>query len=382
MGSSGLEHSGTSSEYAIAIQKDPELKNFDRTRPYNELLLLPPPGDLETRPVLKKVILATRALAELKGVADLIPDQGILINGIILQEARLSSEIENIVTTSDDLYRAASDKLFQGEPATKEVLRYREALWYGFDALKSRPLSTNLFIEIVKIIRQTDTGIRRVPGTVIANPAGEIIYTPPEGESIIREKLANLEGFIHSENGLDPLVKLALIHYQFEAIHPFSDGNGRTGRILNILYLVEKKLLDLPILYLSHYIIQKKSDYYRGLRLVTEEQKWEPWILYILDAVETTSYQTIERISRIRTLMHQFQESLQERAPRIYSKELIELVFQHPYCKIQFLIDAKIAQRQTASQYLKTLASLKLLNPVKRGREIYYVNEALIKALS
>ena len=235
---------------------------FDRIRPFNDLPLLPPPVELETRPVLKKVISATRALAELKGVANLIPDQAILINGIILQEARLSSEIENIVTTSDDLYRAASDKLFQGEPATKEVLRYREALWHGFDSLKSRPLSTNLFVEIVKIIRQVDSGIRRAPGTVIANPAGEVIYTPPEGESVIREKLANLESFMHSENGLDPLVKLAAIHYQFEAIHPFPDGNGRTGRIINILFLVENGLLDLPILYLSHYIIQKKSEYF------------------------------------------------------------------------------------------------------------------------
>ena len=206
------------------------------------------------------------------------------------------------MTTSDDLYRAASDKLFQGEPATKEVLRYREALWHGFDSLKNRPLSTNLFVEIVKIIRQVDSGFRRAPGTVIANPAGEVIYTPPEGESVIREKLANLESFMHSENGLDPLVKLAAIHYQFEAIHPFPDGNGRTRRIINILFLVEKGLLDLPILYLSHYIIQKKSEYYRGLRAVTEEQKWEQWVLYVLDAIETTAYQTIERISQIRAL--------------------------------------------------------------------------------
>ena len=355
---------------------------FDRTHPFNDLPLLPPDAELETWMVLKKVISATRALAELKGVADLIPDQRILVNSIILQEARLSSEIENIVTTSDDLYRAASDNLFQGDPATKEVLRYREALWHGFDALKSRPLSTNLFIELVKIIRQTDSGIRRVPGTVIANSAGEVIYTPPEGESVIRDKLANLESFIHSENGLDPLVKLAVLHYQFEAIHPFTDGNGRTGRIINILYLVEKTLLDLPILYLSDYIIQKKSDYYRGLRFITEDQKWEQWILYILDAIETTSYQSIDRILKIRALMNEFQDSIQKQAPKIYSKDLIELVFQHPYCKIQFLIDAKIAQRQTASQYLQTFASLKLLRPLRKGRDMYYVNDALIKILS
>jgi len=355
---------------------------FNRTHPFNDLPLLPPDTELETQPVLKKVISAARALAELKGVADLIPDQRILINSIILQEARLSSEIENIVTTSDDLYRAASDKLFQGDPATKEVLRYREALWYGFDALKSRPLSTNIFIELVKIIRQSDSGIRRGPGTVIANSAGEVIYSPPEGESIIRDKLANLEAFIHAENGLDPLVKLAVVHYQFEAIHPFTDGNGRTGRIINILYLVEKKLLDLPILYLSNYIIQKKSGYYLGLRCITEEQRWEQWILYVLDAIETTSYQTIERISTIRALMNEFQDSIQKQVPKIYSKDLIELVFQHPYCKIQFLIDAKIAQRQTASQYLQTLASLKLLRPLRKGRDMYYVNDDLIKILS
>jgi Fic family protein len=358
------------------------VSTFDRNRPYNDLPLLPPGLELETPAILKKAISANRVLAELKGLAKLIPNQGILINGIVLQEARLSSEIENILTTNDELYKAAADERLSTDAHTKEVLRYREALWHGYQALKQRPLTTNLFIEIAGIIKQLDMDIRRVPGTKIANNRGEVIYTPPEGEAVIRDKLSNLERFVHAEDTLDPLIKLAVLHYQFEAIHPFSDGNGRTGRILNILFLVEQGLLEIPVLYLSHYIIHHKSAYYEGLRRVTENQDWINWVAYMLDAVETTARQTQERVLRILGLMQDAQELVSKQAPKIYSKDLIETVFMHPYCKIRFLEERGIAKRQTASNYLQTLENLGLLRSRKMGRELYYINDQLFQVLT
>lgn len=237
---------------------------FSPDKPFNDLPLLPPKAEIETKETLKKTISAGRALAELKGLGETIPNQAILVNSIILQEAKASSEIENIVTTHDALFRAFSANTTQIDSATKEVLRYREALWQGFSSLKSRTLlTTNFFIRIVQAIRANKAGIRNTPGTKVVNAAtGEVVFTPPEGEEIIRNKLKNLEDYIHAEDTIDPLIKLALIHYQFEAIHPFSDGNGRTGRILNILYMTSQHLLDLPVLFLSKYIIEKKSDYY------------------------------------------------------------------------------------------------------------------------
>ncbi|MCH8874965.1 Fic family protein, partial [candidate division KSB1 bacterium] len=234
---------------------------FDPAKPYNALPLLPPKADLETKAVLKKAIAANKALAELKGLGQTIPNQTMLVNTITLQEAQASSEIENIITTADALFRAFSAKTGQIDPATKEVLRYREAIWDGYRALKSKStLTTNLFIQIVQTIKKNQAGIRNTLGTKIASDrTGEVIYTPPEGEEVIREKLKNLEEYIHSVNKIDPLIKLAVIHYQFEAIHPFSDGNGRTGRILCILYLIQQNLLELPVLYLSQYIINRKS---------------------------------------------------------------------------------------------------------------------------
>ncbi|WP_337957950.1 Fic family protein [Simplicispira suum] len=246
---------------------------FDRSQPYNDLPLLPPTVELESKAVLKQAIAANRALANLRGLAAQIPNQGVLINSIVLQEARLSSEIENIVTTNDELYRADADADADGktDPHTKEVLRYRQALNFGFGQLKQRPLATNLFIDIVRTIKQVDFGVRKVPGVALRNAAKEVVYTPPVGEAVIREKLANLEQFIHAQDDLDPLVKMAVLHYQFEAIHPFEDGNGRTGRIVNLLYLVEQGLLDIPVLFLSRYILAHKSGYYQGLRGVTEQ---------------------------------------------------------------------------------------------------------------
>lgn len=250
---------------------------FNPREPYNDLPLLPPNADVETKAVLRKAISAGRALAELKGMGETIPNQALLIDSLILQEAKASSEIENIVTTSDALFRAFAAKTGKIDPATKEVLSYREALWEGFNLLKnSELLTTTLFVKIVQTIKKNSAGIRKTPGTKVANATtGETIYTPPEREAIIRDKLKNLEDYIHDAHHIDPLIKLALIHYQFEAIHPFSDGNGRTGRIINILYLVFKGLLDLPVLYLSKYIIDHRADYYRLLRGVTYSGEWE-----------------------------------------------------------------------------------------------------------
>lgn len=354
---------------------------FDRARPYNDLPLLPPAAELETKAVLKQAISANRVLANLRGLAAQIPNQSMLISSIVLQEARLSSEIENIVTTNDELYRADADPDGKADPHTKEVLRYREALYHGFNALPERPLATNLFIEIVRRIKQIDLDIRAVPGTALKNDLGEVVYTPPVGEVVIRDKLTNLEQFIHAEDGVDPLIKMAVMHYQFEAIHPFPDGNGRTGRILNLLYLVDKGLLDIPVLFLSRYIIANRTDYYNGLRGVTEHQDWEAWILYILRAVESTAQQTFDQVSRIRALMEDVRARVQAEVPSIYSKDLIEVIFKHPYTKIQFLVDANIAKRQTASAYLQALAGMGVLRESKQGREKYYINDALFAEL-
>lgn len=358
---------------------------FDWQKPFNDLPHLPPKADVETRPVLKKAITAGRALAELKGLGATIPNQALLVNSLILQEAKASSEIENIVTTNDALFKAYTAKTSQVDPATKEVLRYREALWEGYNTLKQRPvLSTNLFVNIVRTIRENQSGIRHIPGTTIANAVtGEILYTPPEGEAIIRDKLKNLEAFIHAVDEMDPLIKLALVHYQFEAIHPFSDGNGRTGRILNILFLILHGLLDLPVLYLSKFIIERKNDYYRLLRQVTEQGLWEPWILFMLKAVEETAVFTRERILAIRALMIETMERARKELPvRVYSKELIELLFRQPYTKGQFLVEAGIAKRQTAAEYLRELERIGVLKAHKIGKETLYLNVKLYGLLS
>jgi len=355
---------------------------FDSNIPYNDLPLLPPSGvELETKAVLKQAIAANKMLAELKGAGDAIPNQAVLISGVVLQEAKDSSEIENIVTTNDELYQAAGDGLLaEASPHAKEVLYYREALWEGFKALSKRPLTVNTCIDIFRVIKQTNASVRNMPGTKISN--GEtVIYTPPEGEQVIRDKLSNLVAFIHAEDDLDALVKMAVVHYQFEAIHPFSDGNGRTGRILNILYLVEKQLLDIPVLYLSRYIIQHKADYYAGLRRVTEKGDWENWILYMLKAIEETAAQTKEKVFAIRSLMDEAQELAREKAGKAYSKDMVELIFEYPYCKIKFVEDRGIAKRQTASEYLKTFEAIGLLSSVKVGRELYYINKKLMDVL-
>jgi len=358
---------------------------FDPQQPYNDLPLLPPKVEVETRSVLKKAIDASRSLAELKGLGQIIPTQALLVDSLILQEAKASSEIENIITTNDALYKAFTASTSRIDPATKEVLRYREALWEGYRQLKKSPvMSTNLFIKIVQIIRQNRAGIRNTPGTAVVNDTtGQVVYTPPEGENIIREKLKNLEEIIHAKDDMVPLVKMAVIHYQFEAIHPFSDGNGRTGRIINILYLTFTGLLDLPVLYLSKAIIERKSEYYRLLREVTEKQKWEPWILFMLEAVEETAEFTRKRILAVRDLMEETTQKAKRELPRrVYSKELMEILFRQPYCKIAFLVEAGIAERKTAAEYLKALEEIGILRSQKVGKENLYLNWRLYELLA
>jgi len=357
---------------------------IDKSKPFNQLPPLPPEKEIESKIILKKAASSHRYLAELKGIANTIPNQTILINSLILQEARSSSEIENVVTTNDKLFEAFSSSARSIDPQTKEVLRYRQALWTGYKRLiKRQVFSTNLFVDIFRIIKQTDEKIRTNPGTRITDGRGTIVYTPPEGERVIKDKLGKLEKFIHNKRDkIDPLVKLSLIHYQFEAIHPFTDGNGRTGRIMNVLYLVYKKLLDLPILYLSQYIIRHKAEYYRLLRDVTFKEEWEPWIIYFLEAIEKTSINTKEKIAQIRNQFNKTLEDARKRLPsNVYSKELIELLFEQPYCKIQFVVDKGIAKRETAAEYLKELEKIGILKKKKVGKENLFLNKKLYEIL-
>jgi Fic family protein len=353
-------------------------------QPYNILPLLPPKTDLESPAILKAAIAANRSLAELKGKAESLPNPAVLINNIVAQEAKASSEIENIVTTNDKLFMALSANDTNVDPQTKEVLRYRQALWQGVSGLAQEDFGPDLFIKLMQTIKESDAGIRSDSGTVIANPqTRKIIYWPPEGRELIRALLENLSEYVQTDDETDPLIKMAVIHYQFEAIHPFEDGNGRTGRILNILYLIRQKLLQQPVLYLSNYIIANKADYYRLLRNVTEKQTWEPWILFMMEAVRVTSEQAMARIGAIQQLMEETVAEAKTVLPdRVYSKELIELLFEQPYCKVKFLVERGLAKRQTAADYLKELESAGFLKSKQAGREVLYLNIRLYDMLS
>jgi len=351
-------------------------------RPWNELPKLSPAVDLETRAVLKQCVAARAALAELKQAAALIPNPAILINTLPLLEARASSEIENIVTTADKLFRYLQADA-GADPATREALRYRRALLEGAKALKARPLATRTAEIVCTQIKGIEMTVRRVPGTALAKGGGdEVVYTPPEGESLLRELLANWERFLHEERDLDPLIRMAAAHYQFEAIHPFTDGNGRTGRVLNSLFLVEEGLLPLPILYLSRYIIARKADYYRLLLAVTREDAWEPWLLYMLRGVEQTAAWTTGRIGAVRKLAAETAGQVRARLPKIYTRELVDAVFEQPYCRIANLVDGGIAGRQAASRYLKALVGLGVLREQVFGREKLFVNAKLMNLLT
>jgi len=351
--------------------------------PYNELPALPPTVEIETKAVLKQCITARAALAELKQAAELIPNQGMLINTLPLLEAQASSEIENIVTTTDRLfqYRQANEQA--ADPATKEALRYSHALLEGFRELVKHPLNTRTAECVCSEIKGMDMTVRRVPGTALANDrTGEVIYTPPEGEDRLRDMLANWEKFLHEATELDPLVRMAVAHYQFEAIHPFTDGNGRTGRVLNSLFLIQENLLTLPILYLSRYIIAHKADYYRLLREVTSAEAWADWIVFILRGVEETAQWTTGKITAIRALEEHTAAYVKEAAARSSNRDLIELIFERPYCRIQNLIDANIAARQTASVYLKELVAIGVLQEHAIGREKLFIHPKLMQLLT
>jgi Fic family protein len=359
---------------------------FDKDSPFNELPNLPPKINLDTVVILKATINANKLLAELKGYCQTLPNPKLLLNTVLLQESRESNEIENIVTTQDELYKATLiENSIDNSPA-KEVLQYREAMYWGLEQMqKTELITTNLIVGIMQRIRNTNENIRKNSGTKLANPTnGAVVYTPPEGEELLRNKLAKLEEFINdsSISDLDPLVKMALIHYQFEAIHPFNDGNGRTGRILNVLFLIQQKLLGLPVLYLSHYIIQNKPDYYRLLKEITEKGNWEEWVLFVVNGVAETSSNTLEKINRILLLKSEAEREIKIHFKSSFSKELVELIFSYPYIKISVLEKYNIAKRQTASEYLKKIESLGWLKSFKMSRDVYYVNYKLIDILS
>lgn len=358
------------------------MKGFNKSQPYNDLPLLPPKADLETKEILTKTIRASRALAQLNGAIRNLPNPSLFLDTLHLQEAKASSEIENIITTNDDLYKAVvADKKFDN-PATKEVISYKEAIWLGFSRLEKQPfITTNLCVELVQCIKQNTAGIRTTPGTTLSNAQGEVIYTPPSGEQVIREKMANLEAFINEYDSIDPLIKMAISHYQFEAIHPFSDGNGRTGRILLLLQLKLEQLLDVPALFLSEYIIEQKDKYYEGLRSVTENNDWSKFILYMLDMVETTAIKGLERLESIIQLMETTGQEIKEKLPKVYSKDLVEVIFKLPYTKRQNLIDIGLGTPKTVGNYLIALEEKSFLRSVRVGKEKLYLNPSLMNIL-
>lgn len=358
------------------------MNSFDKLKPYNQLPLLPPKADLETKEVLTKTIKASRALAQLNGAIRNLPNPSLFLDTLHLQEAKASSEIENIITTNDDLYQAlVADKKFNNS-ATKEVISYKKALWLGFKRHEQKPfITTNLCVELVQCIKQNTAGIRKNLGTTLSNTKGEVIYTPPSGEDIIREKMANLETFINTYESIDPLIKMAISHYQFEAIHPFSDGNGRTGRILLLLQLKQEQLLDIPALFLSEYIIEHKSEYYKGLRAVTEKNDWSKFILYMLDMVEKTAVKGLDRLETVIQVMETTGLDIKEKLPKVYSKDLIEVIFKLPYTKRQNLIDIGLGTSKTVGNYLIALEEKGFLKSVKVGKEKLYLNKRLMKIL-
>jgi Fic family protein len=356
---------------------------FDPAKPFNDLPLLPPSADLESSAVLRQAARTHGILGKLNGYCGMLPNAGMLIDSLIVQEARSSSAIENIITTQDAVYRAMATGGL-ADPAAKEVMEYREALWKGHRLLKAQgSIGVKAILTVQETIVHNDAGVRALPGTVLKSEStGKVVYTPPVGRERIMLLLGNLEEYIGHDDGVDPLVKMAVIHYQFESIHPFYDGNGRTGRIVNILYLVQRGLLDLPVLYLSREIIERKTDYYRLLQEVRTRDSWEEWILFVLGAVERSSDHTLRLISSIKELLEKTIETCRSRLPRTtYSKELIERLFVQPYVKTEHLVKAGIAERRTASKYLRQLEEIGVLSSFKAWRETIFVNTGLVKAL-
>lgn len=337
----------------------------------------------DTPAILKRLTSSSRKLAELKGVAASIPNQGILINALGLQEAKDSSEIENIVTTHDDVFKDDVLPEAFANPAAKEVQRYRQALQLGFDLVSATGLiTTNHIVDIQAELERNNAGFRKLPGTALKNGSGAVVYTPPQDPAEIVKLMRDLERFINDPDrfACDPLIKMALIHHQFESIHPFYDGNGRTGRILNVLYLVREGLLDLPVLYLSSHIVRTKTDYYRLLQTVREEDNWEEWVLYLLTAVEQTAGQTIDTIHAIKTALFDYKHRIRA-GFKFYSQDLINTLFMHPYTKAEFVQRDLKVSRLTAIKYLDALVEAGFVEKQKLGRSNYYVNLALSQTL-
>jgi len=353
-------------------------------QPFNNLPFLPPDKEsTETKNILRQVVKSSLALAELKGLVHTLPNPDILLNAVILKEASASSEIENVITTQDKLYQALSAKGTQVDTATKEVLRYREAILSGFEQIKKKGfINTNIIIQIQKVLENNNAGIRKLPGTALKNAVtGKVIYTPPDNYQTIISLMKNLEDYLNKEVELSPLINLAIQHYQFESIHPFYDGNGRTGRIINVLYLILHGLLGSPILYLSKFIIENKADYYRLLQEVRTKDNWEEWILFILTGVEKTSKETIQQIQEINRLFQTASDKIKDEFPKSFNKELLELLFEQPYCKIEFVIERLNISRITASKYLKELKQIGILESKQVWKETLYINTKLFDLL-
>lgn len=352
-------------------------------RPYDKLPPPPGPDVLETHRVLKAAIAANAALARLDQASQSMPNPTVLINTIPLLEARASSEIENIVTTTDDLFRHMDEEDASQDPATRETLRYRSALRAGVRSVMERGLAVGTAQQVCSTIKGRDMQVRALPGTRIANPGtGEVIYSPPEGRDVILAKLTEWESFVHSDDGMDPVVRMAAAHYQFEAIHPFTDGNGRTGRILNVLMLVDAGLLGLPVLYLSRYLIEHRTDYYRLLRQVSAEAAWEEWITYILRGVEVTSQATVRKISAIRTLQGDFARQARGVSKGGADAELLAVLFEQPYCRIATVVERCGVSRPTATKWLSDLAEAGLVRDLKIGRDRLFVNQPFLSLLT
>lgn len=351
--------------------------------PFNDLPDLPPPTDVESKRILKQVAEARAALASLDQAARRIPNPRVLLNSIPLLEAQASSEIENIVTTADELFTADQLDEESARPEAKEALRYRVALLDGVRSVRERPLSTGTLISICSTLQARDMRVRDLPGTFIGNPVTrEATYTPPEGQRLLMERLDAWSRFIHSNTSLDPLVLMALAHYQFEAIHPFSDGNGRTGRIVNILLLIDRGLLSEPILYLSRYIIQNKSEYYRLLLAVTAESAWEDWVTFMLEGIRQTALSTIEKIDDIQALHREMQAELRAALPGGANADLLDVLFEQPFCRITTVMDRCSVSRPTATKWLKLLADAQILVPLKVGKSLIFVNRKFFSLLT
>lgn len=359
---------------------------FDPNRPFNELPPLPPAQVVETVPVLKAIIAAKEKLAELRTACQLIPNPEILTSTIPLREARASTEIENIVTTNDELFRAAWNVDAEPTPATKEALRYNAALHAGLESIGQRPLSAKT-TQIVCGTLQSDephvAPFRSYPGTFIGNPhTQERIYTPPEGREVIEQHLSRWERYIYSEHDVDSLVKMALLHYQFEAIHPFADGNGRTGRILNVLYLLQEALLPFPVLYLSGYIVENKAQYYRCLNRVTAESAWEDWLLFMIHGVKAAATDAATMIADLRQIQDGITAAIRDAGVISPAKEMSEITMMRPYLRIQDVEDSGLVKRQTAATWLNHLVSIGVLSETKRGRQRIFINDAALRVLT